>query len=360
MSGSPTSPGPSTGGVLVRIFLVLIFGALLWVLADVVLLLFAAILLAVFLRAAATALAKVTRLPVGLCLGAVVILAVLFTGGFAWLVGPRFVREGQQLVTEIYAYAGQLRQRYAGSFWVQALEGATGHGLPLAPLAPKLLTVTFGTMGGLFLLIVTALYLAAAPRLYLRGAILLLPPERRQRGAEIFALVGHALRYWMLGQLIDMAFVGVLATLGLVLLGIPLPVALGVLAGLFTFIPYLGAILAGIPAVIVASTVSPAAILWVVLLYTACHVLEGYIVSPLISRRTVHLPPAVTVLSMSILGELYGFMGVLIATPLTAAIILLVKEIYVRDFLHTADDEPEEAEPRRFNPWRRPQAGRPR
>jgi predicted PurR-regulated permease PerM len=142
----------------------------------------------------------------------------------------------------------------------------------------------------------------------------------------------------MLGQLIDMAVVGVLSTLGLALLGIPLPLALGVLAGLFTFVPYLGAVLAGIPAVIVASTVGPAAILWVVLLYTGCHVVDGYLVSPLVSRRTVRLPPAVTVLSMAVLGELYGFLGVLIATPLAALVIVLVKELYIRDFLGTSPD----------------------
>jgi predicted PurR-regulated permease PerM len=75
----------------------------------------------------------------------------------------------------------------------------------------------------------------------------------------------------------------------------------------------------------------------VVLLYTGCHLVDGYVVSPLVSRRTVRLPPVVTVLSMAVLGELYGFLGILVATPLTAAIILLIREIYVRDILGRAE-----------------------
>jgi predicted PurR-regulated permease PerM len=314
--------------------------ALLWALSDVVLLVFAAILLAVLLRGAAQLLVRLVGLPVNLSLAIVVILSLLILSGSAWILGPRFVSEGQQLVKEIYDYVGHMRSRYAHSFWFGALQRMTSgqSGLSIAPLAPKLLTVTFGTTGALVLLIATALYLAVSPRLYLRGAMLLVPPKRRRRAEEILKLLGHVLRYWMLGQLIDMAVVGVLATLGLALLGIPLPLALGALAGLLTFVPYLGAILAGIPAVIVASTVGPASILWVVLLYTGCHMVEGYIVAPLVTRRTVRLPPAVTLLSMVILGELYGFLGILVATPLAAVIILLVRELYVRDVLGTSPE----------------------
>lgn len=340
--------GDSVAAALLgRVLLVVVAGLLLWALSDVVLLVFAAVLLAMALRGAAERLAQLTKLPVNLTLAIVVILAVLAVSGFGWLFGPRFVGEGQQLVSEIYSYIGEIEARYAHSFWVQALQRATsGQGsLAIAPLAPKLLTVTFGTAGGLILLLVTALYFAISPRPYLRGAVLLVPPARRPRAEQIFYLMGQALRYWMLGQLIDMAVVGVLSTIGLTLLNIPLALALGVLAGIFTFVPYLGAILAGIPAIIVASTIGRAAILWVVLLYAGCHMVEGYVVGPLIARRTVRLAPALTVLSVAVLGELYGFLGILVATPLTAAIILLVKELYIRDILESpADQSPPQPE----------------
>jgi predicted PurR-regulated permease PerM len=209
--------GDAPLSVAAQILLLLGAGALLWALSDVVLLVFAAVLLAVLLRGTAELICRVTGLPVTLCLALVAGLAFLFAFAFGWLFGPRFVAEEQQLVTEILGYTRHIQERYANSFWIQALRRATsGQGsLALGPLAPKLLTVTFGTVGGLFLLIITALYLAVSPRLYLDGLVLLAPTGQRSRTREILHLLGQALRNWMLGQLIDMAVVGVLATLGL-------------------------------------------------------------------------------------------------------------------------------------------------
>ena len=314
---------------------IVIIGVLLWVLSDVVLLLFAAILLAVFLRGTAQAVARLTRLPVNLALAMVTLTIVAGLVGFGILFGPRFVSEGQQLATETYAYVQHLRQHYANTEWGQMIErSVSAHGATnFGPVAPKLLSVTFGTVGGLGLLLATGLYLAISPQVYINGTVYLLPLFYRQRGFIILTELGKVLRYWMLGQLIDMTVVGVLSTTGLLLLHVPLPFALGLLAGFLTFVPYLGAILAGIPAVIIASTVSPATILWVIALYGACHLVEGYLIAPVVARHTVRLPPAITLLSISTFAELYGIFGALIATPLTAAIIVLVREIYVRDML---------------------------
>jgi predicted PurR-regulated permease PerM len=314
---------------------IVVIGVLLWVLSDIVLLLFSAILLAVLLRGGAQALARVTGLAVNIALGLVTLAIVTGVVGFGILFGPRFVSEGQQLVKETYSYVQHLRQHYGHTEWGQVIEHAvSAHGTTnFGPFAPKLLSVTFGTVGGLGLLIATGLYLAISPEVYINGTVLLLPPFYRKRGFAIFAELGKVLRYWMLGQLIDMAVVGILSTAGLFLLHVPLPLALGLLAGFLTFVPYLGAILAGIPAVIVASTVSAATVLWVIALYFVCHIVEGYVVAPVVSRRTVRLPPAITLLSISAFGEVYGLFGALIATPLAAAVIVLIHEIYIRDML---------------------------
>lgn len=341
---SRTSNVPASANMRTALLLV-VGGILVWALSDIVLLVFAAVLLAVALRGMANGLSRLTGMPVTLSLAVVSLLGVVFVGVFIWLFGMRFATEGQQLVNDISRWIGELQQRYGQSTWFQRIEHAASAQGSIAPLAPKLLTVTFGTVGAFFLLIVIALYVAVSPHPYMRGIVLLMPPARRRRTREMLDLLGHVLRYWMLGQLIDMAVVGLLSTLGLIVLGVPLALALGVLAGVLTFVPYVGAIIAGIPAVIVASTLGPASILWVVLLYLGCHSVEGYLVAPLVTRRTVRLAPAVTVLSMTVLGELYGFIGVLIATPLTAAVITLVKELYIRDYLGT----PPEAEGRELD-----------
>jgi predicted PurR-regulated permease PerM len=178
MSKAGDMPATAT----LRVMLLLVALGVLWALSGVVLLVFAAVLLAVALRGAAQSLAR-TGLPLNLSFAAVVILAFVGLTGFAWLIGPPFAAEVQQLVKEIYDYAGQMRQRYGRNFWVQMLENAvSAHGgLDIGPLAPRLLTVTFGTAGGFFLLIVTALYLAVSPKPYVRGTVLLVPPARRGR-----------------------------------------------------------------------------------------------------------------------------------------------------------------------------------
>lgn len=326
----------STASLLRLIVMLTIAGLVLWLLSGMALLIFTAILLAVLLDGASQSLARVTNLPRRLCLA---LVFLVFIGGlalFGWLVGPRFVTEGQQLISQLSADFHALQKQYAHTILGRILAhsySSSGPFLVLGPFAPRLLSFTFGTAGNILLLIVTALYLAVSPQLYIKGFIRLMPAPYRPRGREIMRTLGETLRHWMLGQLIDMSVVGILATAGLMLLHIPMPVALGVLAGALTFIPYLGAILAGIPGIIVAATVGPTAILWVILLYTACHLIEGYVVSPIVMRKAVNLPPALTVLSMVFLGELYGFFGVLIATPLTATIIVMVQEIYIQDIL---------------------------
>lgn len=314
---------------------IVIIGVLLWVLSDIVLLIFAAILLAVLLRGTAQALVRLTGLPVNVALAMVTLTIVASVAGFGVLFGPRFVSEGQQLVGEVYGYVEHLRQHYGHTQWGKMIgHTVSGPGaVNFGPVAPKLLSATFGTVGSFGLLLITGVYLAISPEVYVRGTVRLLPLFYRARGFEILDELGKVLRYWMLGQLVDMIVVGVLSTIGLLLLHVPLPLALGLLAGFLTFVPYLGAILAGIPAVIIASTVNLATILWVIALYFACHMIEGYLVSPFVARRTVQLPPAITLLSISTFAELYGIFGALIATPLTAAVIVLIREIYVRDML---------------------------
>ena len=108
---------------------------------------------------------------------------------------------------------------------------------------------------------------------------------------------------------------------------------MAVIAGLFTFVPYFGPIVSAIPAIIVAATISWSKVFWVVAICLVCHGIEGYIVAPFVQRRTVELPPALTILSMAILAALFGGLGLVVATPVVASVLVIVREVYVRDML---------------------------
>ena len=130
-----------------------------------------------------------------------------------------------------------------------------------------------------------------------------------------------------------MIIIGVLTAVGLWLLGVPLALTLGLLAALLTFIPNIGPILAVVPAALLALLQSPTRALYVVLLYLGIQTVESYLLTPLMQKRTVSLPPALTIFAQVLMGILVGRIGLVLATPLTAALFVLVKMLYVEDIL---------------------------
>jgi predicted PurR-regulated permease PerM len=145
--------------------------------------------------------------------------------------------------------------------------------------------------------------------------------------------LGHTLQLWFLGQFADMVVVAVLTGAGLYLLGVPLALTLALIAGLLNFVPYIGALAGAVPALAVAVAQSPQTALYVAILFAVVQTLEGNVVAPLVQKRTVDLPPALTILSQTILGTLFGIMGLILATPLAAAAMVAVRMVYVESML---------------------------
>jgi predicted PurR-regulated permease PerM len=195
--------------------------------------------------------------------------------------------------------------------------------------------------GGLFSLVVigfTGVYLAFDPQLYRRGLLRLAPKSTRARMGEVLDALGTTLRGWLVSQAFSMVVVGTATTIGLWLLGTPLALALGLIAFLFTFVPYVGPIAAAVPALLVAFTVSPTHALYVGLLYFGVQMVEGNLLTPLVQQRMVKLPPALTIVSQVLMGILLGTPGVVFATPLAACAQVLVKKLYVEDVLGDKED----------------------
>jgi len=309
-----------------------------WALSDVILLIFLAVLIGAMLRGLADWLTRLTRLPTWATLALVTVVLVLLVGGIGWWVGPRFVKEGQQLWSQVSGKIQNLRHEYGSFLGAGAVPSKNGESA-LTHSAATVATSTLGFFGSLLVVAATALYFAIAPRFYRDGVVRLFPIPYRARASEVLTKIGHTLQWWLLGQAIDMAVVGVLSGIGLFLLGVPLALALAVVAGLFTFVPYFGPIVSAIPAIIVAGTMGWSAVVWVVLIYLVCHAVEGYVVAPFVQRRTVELPPALTILSMTILAALFGILGLIVATPAMAAVLVIIREVYVRDVLGDAGEE---------------------
>ncbi len=196
-----------------------------------------------------------------------------------------------------------------------------------------------GFLVNIVIIIFVGLYFAADPRLYTHGIIQLVPIAKRDHARQILHEVGTTLRWWLGGRLLSMTIIGVLDGLGLWLLGVPLPILLGLLAAILTFIPNLGPILAAIPAMLLALLQSPTLVLYVVALKVGVQAVESYLVTPLVQRRAVALPPVLTISAQVLGGLLLGLLGLILATPLTAATMVLVKKLYIEDVLGDTDND---------------------
>lgn len=306
---------------------------LIWLLSDVVLLVFMAALLGAILRGLSDWVRKHVHIPEMWALALVTITVLALIIGLFYWSGPRFVKEGVQLWHQVSGQVNRLRAEYGDVLLGGQAGAGSGAGSTVARSAATVATTGFSFIAALFVLVVTAIYFAISPGMYVTGIVALTPKWYRPRAREIILDMGHTLQWWMIGQAIDMLVVGVLAGVGLWLLGVPLFLTLGVIAGLLTFIPYFGAILAGIPGVLMALTVGWRTALWAVVVFLICHAVEGYIVAPVVQKRTVDLPPALTIIGMTIMGTVFGPLGIIMGTPLTAVLLVLVREAYVHDVL---------------------------
>ncbi|MFL6194855.1 MAG: AI-2E family transporter [Thermoanaerobaculia bacterium] len=193
------------------------------------------------------------------------------------------------------------------------------------------LSSTVGVLGGLLLILFVALYIGIEPRHYHKGMLHLVPHTARPRAREVLAAIGATLRRWLLAQLVMMLVIGTITAVGLSLLGVKAALALGLIAGLLEFIPMLGPVLSAIPAIAMGFLDSPRKALFVLLLYWGVQFLENHILVPLLMKRGVDLPPVVTLIGLALMALVFGFLGMLVAVPFLAAVMVAIKLLYVED-----------------------------
>ncbi len=312
-----------------------------------VLLSFAGVLLAVGLRGLANPLAQRARIPQGLALG----LVLLVMGGLLWLLGHAaaapLAEQADKLVKALPGTLDKLRELASHYSWAQAMLNhvepaqVIGQGQQAAQVAGSAITGTVAMLGDALFLLLIGFYLAIGPATYLYGLSDLLAPELRKPFDHTLIEVGRTLRFWLAGQVLAMVVVGVLSGLGLWLLGMQLAFVLGALAGLLTFIPVVGAVLSAVPALLLALAQGPEMVLPVAGLFLAIHVLEGDFLTPMVQSQAAHLPPALLLAMQLLMGALFGLLGLALAAPLMAMLLVVVRRGYVQSWLRGEESRPE-------------------
>lgn len=235
------------------------------------------------------------------------------------------------VIPESVTVASTLRQRLGVQF-----SGVARYVFPFISSTVEVVT-------GFIIIIFLSIYIAVDPGMYRRGIMHLFPRARRERTGTVLSAIATVLRRWLVTQLIAMVTLGMVTTIVLVALRVKAAFALGLLSGLFEFIPTLGPIISSLPAIAMGFLDSPEKAAWVAIAYVGVHFLEGHLLIPLLMKGGIDLPPALTIFSQALMALLFGFLGLMCAVPLLAAVATAVKLLYVEDVVGYAPpgrDEP--------------------
>ena len=317
---------------LVSIFLVIV--GLAW---TAILTVLGGVLIGVLLDGVAQKISDWTRMPRLLALALLLLLLLGATIGAGFWIGPALAEHFEGLRKQLILAWQNLRTWMQGSTWgSRVLEELSNLDLGslITPQFGGILSTTVGTIASLVLIAVFGIYFAVDPTLYLEGTARLFPQDRRDRVLSLFRSIGRALRSWFVGRFLSMVIVGVGTALGLWAVGVPLALPLGILAGLLSFVPNLGPIMAAVPGILVGLSVDPKIALWALLVYIGVQLLESYAITPVIQQRVVSMPPALLLAFQLLMGLSGGVIGLFMATPVLVGIVVTVQSVYLREILH--------------------------
>ncbi len=359
--GTRPSPRPERGvevsrrpvplPTILTVFAIAIGLLMVWKLSFVLLMGFAAVLVAIALRMSANYLSH--WLPISPTLGVFLVMAlvVLAIMGLVMNAGPQIAQQMRTLIAalpeawrQVMAWLGSStlgnllidQVSEGGRAAAQAGEAARPSASTFTGILGFLrgtLNVATGSIANLVLILTVAIFLAINPGPYIQGALRLVPISHRPRAAAILKEIGDKLWSWLAGQSVDMLVVAAMSGFGLWMLGIPLALALGIIAGITNAIPYIGPFLGGTPAVLFALTQGPRDALYVLILFIVIQQLEGNVIMPLIQRRAAGLPPVMTIFGVIAFGVLFGLPGLLVAAPLMVVAMVLVQRLYIEGVL---------------------------
>jgi predicted PurR-regulated permease PerM len=267
-------------------------------------------------------------------------IVILLLGGLGYLlimlIGPQILSQWSDLIESVKKGLTKVQELSKANTWI-------GHMLSFTKSPGELVPSLAGGVKGAFVItaqfiseslfvVLMGVFLAANPPLYIDNAIRLFFPHRRELVHRSFNAVTHALRRWLLGRFIAMVMIGIFTTIGLLIAHIPLAAPLGIIAGILDFIPFVGPFISAIPAVLVALADEPIKAAWVLIIYLAVHLLEDFL-TPIIQFGVAQLPPALLVSVQILLTMLAGMLGILVAEPVTMAIIVIIQVIYFKAYL---------------------------
>lgn len=318
--------------------IIALFVILLWIIKtifNVLLLLFAGALIAIFFVGLAGIIRRKFGLKEGLALAISIISSLFLLIGFFWLTGNAISQQindlKETLPSAVENVKGKLAQSGLGR---RLLETATSDDVSgqATSVVQTFFKSTFGVLGDIYVVLFLGIFFTVSPKSYINGVVSLVPPTGKPKAYDVAQKLGASLSRWLKGQLFAMLVVFFLTAVGLLIIDVPMWLVLSLMAGLLNFIPNFGPLIAMIPALLVGFLQGPTTALVVGGLYILVQTLESNFVTPQIQKRMLSIPPALIIIAQLIMGVLTGGWGLVLATPVMVVLMVLVRELYLVHF----------------------------
>lgn len=296
--------------------------------AQALLVVFGGLVFAAIIDGGARLLGRVLPVARGIRIAIVLVLGLIFTGWVLFFAGTQLAEQAAQFPAIIEEQALRVMAWLEQQGFAIDSRSVTGMVQQASGGVGQLTRAVGGIIGGfttLFLVVILGIYIALEPRLYERGVAWMLPDERREGFLDMAGKMAFAMRRLMFGRLLGMVFEGLLTWAALGLYGVPLAALLGLMTGILAFIPNVGAVISGLLMVLVGFSGGPDMALYCLGVYLVVQTFDGYILVPLIAKKTVDLAPALVLAMQLVFGVLFGIIGLALADPLVAMIKVMLE-----------------------------------
>ena len=299
---------------------------------NVLLMVLAGILISVYFHGFGDLIQRNTNWKRSICMaisigGTFAILAVLF-----WIMGTKISNQVAILSDTLPHTISNAKIKMAetpiGKKILEYLSDDNSDALMTT--AKSFFNTSFGVLGNIYIILFLAIFFTSDPNLYKDGLIKLVPDSKKPLAHQVIDRISYALKGWLKGMMLAMILVFILLSIGLGIMSIPVALVLALLTALLKLIPNFGSLAAMIPGVLLALTISTNTAIIVALIYIVTQTVVSNIVTPIIQNKMINLPPALTILAQVLMGTLSGVLGIILAVPLLAIVMILIDELYVK------------------------------
>lgn len=299
---------------------------------NVLLMVMAGALIATFFHGFGDVIQRYTRLGRRPAMIMAVAGSFALLGLLLWFMGTTIQHQVAELSDKLPNTVNNVKAKMATSpIGHKILESLSGdNSQKLMSTAQSFFSTSFGVIGDIYIIMFLGIFFTSSPSLYKNGILVLVPAAHKEKGKHIMNRISLSLKGWLKGMMISMVLVTILISLGLTIIGLPVAMVLGLITGILELVPNFGSVVAMIPGVLLGLTISTNTGIIVALLYITSQTITANIVNPLIQKKMINLPPALTLISQLIMGAISGALGIILAVPLLAITIILVDELYVQ------------------------------